>query len=242
MRLATKRTQSATYQSQLDATRREREAEDLARDYRYNPAERAILEEQLQSTKRALTNEVAGRMEQAKATKLAKTRCPRPEKIIAKAKELVNAKLEDFDYLTSKLYNDPETTQLYEIINVYLCHATHRFMSTGRPRQHADDGILDPTQFQSRDITGPQGTAVLCDLFDHSMITALDMPWPCTTSDWIIAQSQDEAYAVLMQRRVIRVYGDHTCKHHSTPATGPILSCSAMHSLAPCTDGASWQL
>jgi hypothetical protein len=60
---------------------------------------------------------------------------PEEEEIV---EEMIGTSLEQYDWLVHQLYNDPDTAEQFEVVNVYNDKATGSFMSTARPTLHAD--------------------------------------------------------------------------------------------------------
>jgi hypothetical protein len=114
---------------------------------------------------------------------------PEDEELI---EESICTSLEQYDWLVHQLYNDPDTAQQYEIINVYNDKSTGTFMSTARPIVHTD--LLEEAieeEYQRRAINGTDGTLELVNLLSRGQRTKEEVAWPKSESEWVSLQKLD---------------------------------------------------
>ena len=106
--------------------------------------------------------------------------------------EFICTSLEHYDWLVHQLYNNPDTAQQYEIINVYNDKTTGAFMSTARPILHTD--LLEEAveeEYQRRAINGTNGTFELVNLLSRGQRTKEEVAWPTDEAGWVEMQTQD---------------------------------------------------
>jgi len=107
--------------------------------------------------------------------------------------ESICTTLEQYDWLVHQLYNDLESAEQYEIINVYSDRISGAFMSTARPTLHTD--LLEPEgeeNYQRKPINGTNGTLELVNLASRGQRTRDDVPWPTSEDQWLQHQQTDE--------------------------------------------------
>jgi len=132
--------------------------------------------------------------------------------------ESICTSLEQYDWLVHQLYNDPETAQQYEIINVYNDKATGAFMSTSQPVIHTD--LLDEAieeQYQRRPINGTNGTMELVNLLSRGQRNKDEVAWPANETEWISMQERDPFCKPLLE-----ILTNSTLKQLSDPTQSDI--------------------
>jgi hypothetical protein len=106
--------------------------------------------------------------------------------------EIVVEGLKDHDWLVSRHYIDPDSKQLYEIVNVFYDKTIGRFMSTAIPINESNNLSINE-EVQRRMINTHDtrlGTRQLVEQIGHGQSNSKDHRWPQTNDEWRVYQWQ----------------------------------------------------
>ncbi len=115
----------------------------------------------------------------------------------------IDRKIEDNgDFLISQYYIDPDTQQLYQIIDVKIdkAHKQKRLVSVARPVNTVETGIEDHQDRQEIPIHGVEGAIELTTQFEQGRRHHEDVPLPKSTEEWLTAQKNDPHIQELLHK------------------------------------------
>ena len=140
--------------------------------------------------RRADQNEKAAR---AKDQKTEQIRDPTVQEIEAlEAMEEFDDVLANYDYLVSRLYVDPDTKQLYEVINTRYSKLKGTIVSTAIPIDDSEHVTDQPRATQEREVIRSDGKGTVRLVFEMSSAFGGQDPWPTSESEWLHRQEQDQ--------------------------------------------------
>lgn len=117
----------------------------------------------------------------------------REERMILRT-ESNREKFEKWNYLTTKLYNDPISDQLYEIIGTHKSKITKKYETIARPIDASENGILTNDQLHHLPI---EMACRLTEEYDH--VIHGNTTWPQSAEQWVQLQQQDDfTYSLIL--------------------------------------------
>jgi hypothetical protein len=151
-----------------------------------------------QRERRADHNESIAKTKEKKAKE--GTQEPTVEEIKAReAMEEFDDVLSNYDYLVSRLYIDPDTKQLYEVINTRYDRVRGTIISTAMPIDDSDHISLQPREVQEREVIRSDGKGTVRLVFEMSSGFGEACSWPTSDMEWLQHQEQDPFCAQLLR-------------------------------------------
>jgi len=140
--------------------------------------------------RRADQNEKASKTKEQKTKEI---REPTVQEIEAlEAMEEFDDVLANYDYLVSRLYVDPDTKQLYEVINTRYNKLKGTIVSTAIPIDDSDHVTDRQRETQEREVIRSDGKGTVRLVFEMSSAFGGQDPWPTTEAEWLQRQEQDQ--------------------------------------------------
>ena len=126
-----------------------------------------------------------------------------PVREISELDEYLTKALEDSEYLITQQYIDPETQQLYEVMDTYLDRYHQAIYTTARPVDAMEEYIFDPAKLQHRPTRASDnsGTIDLIRLHAQGSHNQEELPWVQHDSqEWIEALNEDPFCKQILDR------------------------------------------
>jgi len=126
-----------------------------------------------------------------------------PVQEISELDEYITKALEDKEYLITQHYVDPESKQLYEVMDIYVDRRKNSLHSLARPIDHHEDMTYDSTKVQRRPLENTEGTGTirLISALAREEGTDAAKTWHAPTSDeWMQVLEQDEYCRAIMEK------------------------------------------
>ena len=108
--------------------------------------------------------------------------------------------LSNYDYLVSRLYMDPDTKQLYEVINTRYNRLKGTIVSTAMPIDDSEHVTMQPREVQEREVIRSDGKGTVRLVFEMSSAFGGQEPWPKSEVEWLQCQQQDQFCVQLIER------------------------------------------
>jgi hypothetical protein len=149
---------------------------------------------------RAAANERTSDAKVQQLKKVGEVREPTADEIATQeAMDEFDDVLENYDYLVSRLYSDPDTRQLYEVINTRYDRTKGTIVSTAIPIDDSDHVTEEPRAVQEREVIRKDGKGTVRLVFEMSAAFGGDTDWPATDQQWLDKQKEDAFCAKLLE-------------------------------------------
>jgi hypothetical protein len=119
--------------------------------------------------------------------------------------ESVNQGLRKHEWLVSQCYIDPDTQQLYEVVNVHYHYHTCRLCTLAQPKfdtfhSTGRDQVLTILGDPSATVMAYNlGARHLVALFQAGRKDSTSAPWPTNEDQWLLLQQQDSFWNQMLQ-------------------------------------------